>query len=83
MSTTEPTITTDTARHVLWVFGRDGGFRPGTFTQKLLELLAYADEQNTSKIASAYPVEAAAVRLAKYDEAGITTLQAIAVGGEA
>lgn len=71
-------ITPETARHVIWTFGREGGYRPGTFTQKLLELLAYADEGNTAKLASAYPAEAAAVRLAKYSEDGVDQLQRIA-----
>lgn len=84
MSTTgtdQPAITAETARHVLWVFGTEGGFRPGTFTQKLLELLAYADEANTAKLAIAFPEEAAAVRLAKYEETGSDQLKKIAAGG--
>jgi hypothetical protein len=74
----QPTITAETAAHVIWTFGRDGGYRPGTYTQKLLELLAYADESNTAKLATIYPGEAAAVRLAKYDETGMDQLQRIA-----
>jgi hypothetical protein len=78
MSTQTPAIPAETAAHVIWTFGREGGYRPGTFTQKLLELLAYADEVNTAKLAAIYPAEAAAVRLAKYDENGIDQLQRIA-----
>ena len=78
MSTQTPVITEDTARHVLWTFDAQGGYRPGTFTQKLLELLAYADPDNTAKLAAAFPGEAEAVRLAKYDRDGIARLQKIA-----
>ncbi|MEV0917891.1 hypothetical protein AB0I93_26985 [Streptomyces sp. NPDC049967] len=78
MSTQTPTITEDTARHVLWTFGTEGGYRPGTFTQKLLELLAYADQDNTAKLAVVYPGEAEAVRIAKYEKNGVEQLQKIA-----
>lgn len=80
MSTTEPTITAETARHVLWTFGHEGGYQPGTFTQKLLELLAYAPPVQTAKLALGYPEETEAVRLAKYDETGIDQLKKIATG---
>ena len=67
-----------TARYVLFAFGADGGWRPGNFTENLISLLARADETNTAKLATVYPAEAAAVRLAKYDENGIAKLQQIA-----
>lgn len=77
--TTKTTISPETARHVLWTFGR-GGHRPGRFTQQLLELIAGADVQNTAKLRTAYPEETEAVLLAKYDETGIDQLRAIADG---
>ena len=80
MSTNSPTIPPETARHVLWMFGREGGYQPGTFSQKLLELLAYAPPVQMAKLALGYPVETEAVRLAKYDEDGIDKLKAAAVG---
>jgi hypothetical protein len=80
MSTTGATIPIETARHVLWVFGSEGGYRPGSFTQRLLELLAHADAVNAAKLAQAFPAEAAAVQLAQYDENGIAQLSAIATG---
>jgi hypothetical protein len=83
MSTSSPTITPETARHVLWTFGHEGGYQPGTFTQKLIDLLAYAPPVQMAKLALGYPVEAEAVRLAKYDEAGIDRLKTIAAGGVA
>jgi len=78
MSTQTPVISKDTARHVLWMFGTEGGYRPGTFTQKLLELLAYADPENTAKLAVAFPAEAEAVRIAKYERDGAEQLLRIA-----
>lgn len=77
------TIPAETARNVLWAFGRDGGHRPGSFTEALIGLLARADQFNAVKLATVYPAEAAAVALAKYDEDGITKLQAIAAHGQA
>ncbi|MFH8627813.1 hypothetical protein ACH4A8_39000 [Streptomyces vietnamensis] len=73
-------ITPDTARHVLWTFGRDGGFRPGSFTQKLIELIAMADQANTVRLGASFPEVTKAVALAKYSEDGIDQLQQIAVG---
>lgn len=80
MSITSPTITPEIARHVLWTFGHDGGYQPGTFSQKLIDLLAYAPPVQMAKLALGYPAETEAVRLAKYDEDGIAKLKAIAVG---
>jgi len=77
-----PVITPETARHVLHTFGAAGGWRPGTFTTRLLDLLAYADDDNAARLATAFPAEAAAVHLAKYEESGIAQLQRIA-GSEA
>lgn len=81
MSTNQPTITPETARHVLWTFGHEGGYRPGTFTTKLLELLAYAPPTQEARLALGYPEETAAVHLAKHTEDGIAKLKTIAVGG--
>lgn len=80
MSTSSPTIPPETARHVLWTFACAGGYQPGSFTQKLLELLAAADVVNTAKLALAFPAETEAVRMAKGDRDGIAKLTAIATG---
>lgn len=72
-------IPAETARHVLAVFGR-GGINPGRFGQQLLELIAGADLQNMARLAEAFPAEVEAVRMAQYDNDGITKLQAIANG---
>lgn len=75
---TQPAISPETARHVLWTFGHQGGYSPGNFTQKLLDLLAYAPPVQMEKLALGFPEEAEAVRLAKYEETGIDQLRAIA-----
>lgn len=71
-----------TARYVLHAFGVAGGWQPGTYTEHLISLIARADRDNAAKLATIYPAEAAAVRLAKYEQNGIATLQAIAAGSE-
>jgi hypothetical protein len=65
---------------VLWTFGHNGGYQPGTYHQKLLDLLAYAPPVELAKIAQIFPAEAEAVRMAKYDEDGISKLKGIAAG---
>jgi hypothetical protein len=80
MDTTSLTIPAETARHVLWTFACGGGYQPGSFTQKLLELLAAADVVNTARLAVAFPAEAEAVRMAQNDRDGIAKLTAIATG---
>lgn len=75
MSTTSTVINSETARHVLWTFGHQGGYRPGTYHQKLLDLLAYAPPVELAKLAQVYPSEAEAVRIAKYDEDGTEKLK--------
>ncbi|MFD6551290.1 hypothetical protein [Streptomyces sp. NPDC058398] len=80
MSTDSITIPPETARHVLWTFACAGGYQPGSFTLKLLELLASADPANTRRLATAFPAEAEAVRMAKNDQDGIAKLTAIASG---
>jgi hypothetical protein len=80
MDTSSLTITPETARHVLWTFACAGGYQPGSFTQKLLELLAAADVVNLARLATAFPAEAEAVRMAKNDRDGIAKLITIATG---
>lgn len=73
-----PVVDRETASHVLWVFGQPGGYRPGDYTHDLLTLLSRSDVRNTARFATAFPVEAEAVRMAKDDEDGIERLRAIA-----
>lgn len=76
----EPDIPWATARHVLWMFGEDGGMRPGSFTEQLINTCARADVTHLARLRQAYPAEAHAVHLAKNTEDGITRLQTIAGG---
>lgn len=78
----ETTISTETARHVLWLFGRKGGVQPGSFTQRLMAAIDVADVLNQQKIANEYPDLVAAIRMAGNDDTGIATLQQIAGVGE-
>ncbi|MFD7616621.1 hypothetical protein [Streptomyces sp. NPDC059802] len=78
MSTQTPAITEDTARHVLWHYGRDGGAQPGSFTQRLMEAMDAADIVNLAILSSVYPELVAALYAAKNDVSGIAQLQKIA-----
>lgn len=74
-----PTITRETAWHVLWHYGR-GGTQPGSFTQRLMEVMDAADVTNFHILADAYPELGAAMAAAKNDPDGIADLQRIAAG---
>ncbi|SFT31865.1 hypothetical protein [Streptomyces sp. ok210] len=80
MSTQTPAITKDTARHVLWHYGREGGFQPGSFTRRLMEAMDAADIVNLAILGSVYPELAAALYTAKNEPNGIAELQRIAGG---
>ena len=81
MSTETITIPAETAAHVLWLFGQDGGYPPGSYSEALLSLISRSDVKNTARFAAGFPAETAAVSLAKNDEQGIAKLRAIATGG--
>ncbi|WP_327160490.1 hypothetical protein [Streptomyces zaomyceticus] len=78
----ETAISPETARHVLWLFGRQGGVQPGSFTQRLMAAIDAADVLNQQKIANEYPDLVAAIRMAGNDDTGIATLQQIAGNDE-
>lgn len=78
MSTSSPTITRETARHVLWRYDRKGGAQPGTFTQNLMAAIESADVRNRAILRDAYPELSEALHLARYDEQGLAKLQAAA-----
>ena len=82
MDTSAPTITPETANHVLWHFGR-GGYQPGSFTQKLLELICAADLDNKAKLAQIFPEYVHCVLAMEYDPDGVAQLQGIATGSAA
>lgn len=73
----EPTISQETAWHVLWHY-REGGVQPGHFTQCLMETIDAADMHNVGILQGAYPELVAAMLAAKTDPDGIARLQRIA-----
>lgn len=73
-------IELEDARHVLFHFGRPGGYQAGSFTTHLLHALSSADPAHFARLAAAYPSLAAAVDLAQNDQDGIAKLQHIAAG---
>lgn len=79
MDTSSPTISRETAAHVLSHFGR-GGYPAGDWTESLISVIVRADRTNGAKLSLAFPDYGAAIDLAKNHEAGIAILQAIARG---
>jgi hypothetical protein len=75
VSLPSPTISTETARHVLWHYGANGGYQPGSFTQKLMAAIDAADVVHKARLRSAYPELVDAMALAANREDGIRTLQ--------
>ncbi|MFB6619441.1 hypothetical protein ACFC5H_09100 [Streptomyces rochei] len=75
---TAPPIGSETARHVLWHYGRPGGFRPGRFTELLMQTIDAADLQHTARLRAAYPELVDAMNLAANQADGTAHLTAIA-----
>jgi hypothetical protein len=75
MSTTSTTFAAETARHVLWHYGAEGGYQPGSFTQKLMATIDAADVVNKARLRGAYPELVDAMNLAANREDGIRSLQ--------
>lgn len=80
MSTETPTIPAETARHVLWHWGQDGGAQPGSFTQKLMQAIDSADRINTEMLRVVYPQLVAALKSTDPDM--VATLKRIAAGDQ-
>lgn len=80
MSTTSPTIPADTAAHVLFHYGLDGGYQAGSFTTFLLTAIAAADPTNLDRLALGFPDYVAAVTAIQYDPDGAQRLQDLAAG---
>ena len=74
------TIPAETAAHVLFHYGRDGGYQAGTFTEQLITTIDMADPGNRDKLALGFPDYVAAVVAIQYDPQGVTRLQQIATG---
>lgn len=77
---TTASISAETARHVLFHYGRPGGYRPGSFTRKLMEAIDAADIVHTARLHTAYPELVDAMTLAANERDGIARLAAIANG---
>ena len=75
MSTNSPTIPSETARHVLWHYGADGGWQPGSFTQKLMQAIDAADVVHKARLRACYPELVDAMSQAANQEDGIRLLQ--------
>lgn len=71
-------ITASDARHVLWFHDNNQGWQPGSFTQRLLELLTIADELNFARLSKAFPGLASAHYLAQHEKNGREILSGIA-----
>lgn len=72
------TIPAETAAHVLFHYGRDGGYQAGSFTEQLITTIDVADPTNRDKLALGFPDYVAAVVAIQYDPAGVSRLQQIA-----
>jgi len=80
MSTNSPTIPPDVAAHVLFHYGREGGYQAGSFTTDLLSAMGKADPTNLDRLALGFPEYVAAVTAIQYDPDGVANLQRIAAG---
>jgi hypothetical protein len=80
LSTNSPTIPPDVAAHVLFHYGREGGYQAGSFTEQLLTTIAMADQTNTHRLSLGFPEYVAAVTAIQYDPDGVARLQAVARG---
>lgn len=74
------TIPAETAAHVLFHYGRPGGYQAGSFTEQLIKSIDMADEDNRDKLALGFPAYVAAVVAIQYDPNGVAALQQIASG---
>lgn len=70
-------ITAEVAAHVLCHYGA-GGYRAGSFTMALIEVIARADPQNRALLALGHPAYVAAVNLIDRTTDGVAKLSEIA-----
>jgi hypothetical protein len=80
MSTNSPTIPPDVAAHVLFHYGREGGYQAGSFTTSLITTIDMADPGNKDRLALGFPAYVAACTAMQYDPNAVTYLQDIAAG---
>lgn len=82
MNTDSPTITPQVAAHVLSHFGRDGGYPAGSFTERLISVIDFADDSNLAKLQLSFPEYVAAILAIQRDPDGVAHLQSIAGGSQ-
>lgn len=58
-------ISPEDARHVLWAVGDPRGYRPGSFTETLLDALGRSDPQNEARLMGAFPGLVSAVQIVR------------------
>jgi hypothetical protein len=83
MSTSSPTIPADVAAHVLFHYGREGGYQAGGFTELIISAIDRADPANKAKLELGFPDYVAAVNVIQYSGTGVEYLQTIVRGGAA
>ena len=83
MSTSSPTISPDVAAHVLFHYGREGGYQAGGFTELIISAIDRADPSNKAKLERGFPEYVAAVNAMQYSSTGIEYLQSIVRGAAA
>lgn len=72
-------VTSQVAAEILWTFDQ-GGIQPGAFNAALYTAIAKADPDNRAKLASVFPVQTAAYKIAHDHPDGIDILRVIAGG---
>ncbi|MFD9192942.1 hypothetical protein ACFWCA_32610 [Streptomyces phaeochromogenes] len=77
MSLNGITVSDETARHVLFHYGAEGGFRPGRFTVLLMEAIDAADVVHKARLRATYPELVDAMNLAANSDTGIAQLKKI------
>lgn len=70
-------VSEETARHVLFHYGRPGGHRPGRFTELLMQAIDAADVVHTARLRAAYPELVDAMSLAANQPGGTARLQKV------
>ncbi|WP_328336824.1 hypothetical protein [Streptomyces violaceus] len=83
MGTNSPIIPAETAAHVLFHYGHDGGYQAGTFTTNLITAIDSADPSNKARLELGFPDYVAAVNAMQYSHNGVEYLQSIVRGGVA
>jgi hypothetical protein len=73
-----PTISPETAAHVLAHYGHSGGYPAGRFTEQLIIAIDTADPANRDRLAEGFPGLVAAITAIQYDPDGVAYLQALA-----